>query len=254
MIQKHKANEESGMLASQKFGAYQGTALAPANLAPAPADGSVRVGDVVMLSAAMGGVLGYDTMTKADAAYEAYTVTRTSEEGGMACTRTAWRITVKGDAPEDGLLRFGMPFALSCETEQGTLYLQSMRYTLTNLNYGGSGGGKTRVTAVPTLNQDSLWTTVALDPSDLVQFESQGMPVPANTFVALKHLNTQELLFTDDDAVRNKFVGEREVSAKTDAPILKNKWGSRTSTAVGVGNHWAFTTAEAGAAPPQTDA
>ena len=51
------------------------------------------------------------------------------------------------------------------------------------------------------------------------------MPVPANTFVALKHVNSQESLHTSDHAVINKFHAEREVGTFTDVPMTKGQWG-----------------------------
>ena len=86
----HQAKQEQGMLTSQQLGGTLGSALAPATLAPAPSDGALKYGDVVMLSAAMGGVLAVDTISRMDLPQEAYSVTRTKEAGAVACTRTAW--------------------------------------------------------------------------------------------------------------------------------------------------------------------
>ena len=47
----------------------------------------------------------------------------------------------------------------------------------------------------------------------------------------------------------NKYGGEYEVTCHTEAGLAKRNWGTRTGQMVGVGNHWAFTTAEAEAAP-----
>jgi len=176
-------------------------------------------------------------------------VTRTTEANGIACTRTAWTITPSPNktAPDDGVLRIGMDFVLSCKGSDGrTLYLQSQRYTLTNLNYAGTGGAGAGVTVVTEMSADTNWQVVVLDPSDLAQFESKGQPVPANTFISLMHTNTCSMLHTDADKyVKNKYNGEYLVSALTGTSITKGVWGKRIGSAVGVGNHFAFTTASA---------
>ena len=82
------------------------------------------------------------------------------------------------------------------------LYLQSLRYTLTNLNYSGSGGVGAGVSAVPALTADTTWSVVLLDPRDLDKMEAHDQPVPANTFVALEHANTATLLYTHEFKVR----------------------------------------------------
>jgi len=246
--QSHVSKGSTGLLTSQHLGATIGSALEPAMLAAAPEDGAVRFGDAVMLSAALGGVLGLDAITRVPLPQEAYGVARTSEQGAVACLRTAWTITCppRMETPEDGLLRIGMNFCLAATDVSGqTLYLQSQRYTLHNQNYAASPGPRKQgACAVTTPSADTLWTVVVLDPSQLSQMESHGMPVPANTFVALKHVNSQESLHTSDHAVINKFHAEREVGTFTDVPMTKGQWGKRDGQMVGKGNHWAFTTAE----------
>lgn len=199
----HASKAAEGMLSSQQLGSTMSAALAPAALAASPSDGCMRFGDVVMLSTAGGGVLAVNTRQRTDSEQEAYVVTRTSAEAGVACTRSAWTITPVGDAPADGYLRFGMKFALSTAGPDGApLYLQSLRYTLTNLNYSGSGGVGAGVSAVPALTADTTWSVVLLDPRDLDKMEAHDQPVPANTFVALEHANTATLLYTHEFKVR----------------------------------------------------
>ena len=139
----HQKKQEAGMLTSQQLGGTLGAALAPAALAGAPADGVIRFGDVVMLSAAMGGVLAEDTIARMDLPQEAYSVTRTQQAGAVACTRTAWTVAVpKGSAPPaDGVLRVGMRFCLTTTDATGKqVFLQSQRYTLHNQNFSASKG------------------------------------------------------------------------------------------------------------------
>jgi hypothetical protein len=130
LTQQHLTKQGEGMLVSQKLNGTVGTALAPTNLAPAPADGAIRYGDVVMLSAASGGVIAIDTTVRLELPQEAYAVTRTREAGAVACTRTAWTVTAPAGyaPPEDGLLRIGAPFCLGATGGDGsTVYLQSQR-------------------------------------------------------------------------------------------------------------------------------
>lgn len=78
--------------------------------------------------------------------------------------------------------------------------------------------------------------------------QAEGTPVPANTFVSLVHVNTQLALHTGPTMIPNKYGGEYEVSAFQDAAVTKSTFGERKAKMLGVGNHWAFTTAEAPAA------
>jgi len=243
----HVSKETAGMLNSQQLSATLNNALAPVNLAESPADSALRFGDRIMLSAALGGVLALDSSCRAEAEQEGYVITRTSEAAGVACVRTAWTIGPPTDGapvPEDGILRVGQKFSLSAIGADGEpLYLQTLRYTLHNLNYAGSGGQKQGAAAVRTRSVDTTWMVASLDPSVLGQMEAEGQPVPANTFVALKHANTHALLYSDATKIRNKYSGECEVSAFANVSPVKAEWGQRISHAVGPGNHWAFTTA-----------
>lgn len=193
-------------------------------------------------------MLALDTANRIDYAQESYAVTRTDGEAAVACSRTAWTINpLDGVSATTGdVLRFGMKFALTGKAADGsTLYLQSQRYTLTNLNYAGTGGVGAGVSVVTAPSYDTAWKVVALDPSELAQFESVGAPVPANTFICLEHAATCTLLNTEGDKlVKNKYGGEYLVSAMTQTSTGKQAWGKRSSQPVGVGNHFAFTTAE----------
>ena len=253
LTSQHIAQSSESMLVSQKLGNTLGAALAPADLAPAPSDGAIHFGDTVMLSSAMGGVLALDTIARMELPQEAYSVTRTREAGAVACTRTAWTITPAKNAapPADGLLRIGMKFNLTCVGGDGNRqFLQSQRYTLHNQNFATSVGmRKQGCCAAPAESIDTLWEVVVLDPSDLAQMESMGQPVPANTFVSLKHENTQVSLYSCDHKVINKYGNELEVSGHTESGLAKSVWGTRSAQMLGVGNHWAFTTAEAEKAP-----
>lgn len=83
-----------------------------------------------------------------------------------------------------------------------------------------------------------------LNPTDLVQMESEGQPVPANTFISLVHVNTQTPLHTDAKVVPNKYGGEYVVACSVDQSPVKGSFGKRNGKVLHEGNHFAFTTAE----------
>ena len=85
---------------------------------------------------------------------------------------------------------------------------------------------------------------------ELAQLRSEGQPVPANTYVALRHKSSQTNLCSDTCSLRNQYGVEFEVSGFTDVEVCKAEWGVRNSQGVGQSNHWAFTTAAPPAAPP----
>jgi len=241
----HLAKSSASTLTTQKLGDLIGRAVAPAALVSPPADGFVHFGDSLMLSAAQGGVLALNAYKKAESTQEGYVVTRTNDAGAVPCTRTCWTVCPEGEAPADGLLRVGMRFYLKSECDEGSMYLQSLRYCFTNMNYSSgltTSQRKSGVCAVKAPSADTAWEVVVLEPSDLAQFESEGKPVLANTFVALKHCASQANLSSDSKVVLTKFGSEFEMTAFTDAPVTKGEWGRRNGVRVGVLNHWAFTT------------
>jgi len=242
---EHIAKSSANTLTTQKLGDLISRAIAPATLAPPPSDGFVHFGDAIMLSAAQGGVLALNAYKKVESTQEGYVVTRTSDSGAVPCTRTCWTVTPIGEAPADGLLRVGMRFYLKTDSDDGPMYLQSLRYHFTNQNGSASvvaGQRKSGCSAVKAPSSDTAWEVVVLEPTDLAQFESEGKPVLANTFVALKHCTSQANLSSDETVVLTKFGSESEVTVFTDAPTHKGEWGKRNATRVGVTNHWAFTT------------
>jgi len=249
----HVAKQTAGMCTSQQLGSVLGQSMKPVELAPAPSDGAIRYGDVVMLSAALGGVVALDVTMKPEDGAEAHTVLRSQEQGAVACARTAWTVTAPANTqpPADGILRIGAPFCLSVSGGYGSsygssLYLQSMRYTLTNQNLAKtSGQRKQGVCAVAAPSADTLWKVCVLDPTDLAQMESEGRPVPSNTFVSICHVNTQTPLHTGPMLLASKYGGEYEVSAFHDGSVCKAAFGARKGKMLEPGNHFAFTTAEA---------
>ena len=73
-------------------------------------------------------------------------------------------------------------------------YLESVRYTLTNNNYStGVRGGQRKqgVCVVGAASVDTQWEVAVLEPTEVAQLESEGKPVLANAFFALKHCSTQ---------------------------------------------------------------
>ena len=212
---EHIAKSSVGALTTQKLGGLIGRAVAPATLASPPADGFIRFGDALMLSAAQvttalllplrppvglerlalarstmptaayttahrvgipaaspdavpspvcaqGGVLAVNSYKKVESTQEAYVVTRTNDAGAVPCTRTCWTVCPADGmpAPADGLLRVGMRFYLKTETDDGPLYLQSLRYGLSNLNYStgiSNAQRKNGVSAAKAFSADTAW-------------------------------------------------------------------------------------------------
>ena len=72
---------------------------------------------------------------------------------------------------------------------------------------------------------------------------------PLRSFISLVHVNTQIALYTGETSHPNKYGGEFEVSAYGDESSIKGTFGKRNGKVLGVGNHWALTTAEAAPAP-----
>lgn len=250
---EHMAKAEKGMLTTQKMMGTVGSALAPIELSQAHPDGLLRFGDSVMLSNAPGGVLATNPQLREEISQHAFATSRTMREA--PCRRTCWRVVPHGGAaPGDGLLRFGMAFGLVSEGDSGEeLHLQSMRYTITNMNFSRSVRGAERkngVNVVPEPSWQTAWEVLLLDPKELAQLRSEGQPVPANTYVALRHKSSQTNLCSDSCSLRNQYGVEYEVSGFTDNEVAKAEWGVRNSQGVGASNHWAFTTA----APPAAGA
>lgn len=251
----HMARSEKGMLMTQKLESTLGSALAPAELSVLHPDGNVHFGDQIMLSNAPGGVLATNPQVREQLSQHAFATSRTMVE--RPCRRTCFRVVPhSAAAPEDGLLRFGMPFGLVAVGDNGEeLHLQSMRYTMANMNFSRSVRGAERKNGVNMGVEPSwqtAWEVVLIDPQELAQLRSEGMPVPANTYVALRHKSSQANLCSDSCSMRNQYGLEYEVSGFTDCEVTKGSWGVRNSRGVGASNHWAFTTAAP--AEPAADA
>ena len=190
----HMARSEKGMLMTQKLESTLGSALAPAELSVLHPDGNVHFGDQIMLSNAPGGVLATNPQVREKLSQHAFATSRTMLE--RPCRRTCFRVVPhSAAAPEDGLLRFGMPFGLVAVGDNGEeLHLQSMRYTMANMNFSRSVRGAERKNGVNMgvePSWQSAWEVVLIDPQELAQLRSEGMPVPANTYVALRHKSSQ---------------------------------------------------------------
>merc|ERR1719217_185310 len=102
-----------------------------------------------MLSNAQGGVLAVNPQMRKELSQEAYEVSRTVDEAPRK--RCCFVISpAHGQAaPEDGLLRFGMAFSLCAKGEGDVpLYVQSMRYTIANMNFSRSIRGAERFQGV----------------------------------------------------------------------------------------------------------
>lgn len=138
-----------------------------------------------------------------------------------------------------------MPFALTATgADDKVLFLQSQQCTAHNQNYasGGTGAG---ITVGPSYTSDAIWKVSVLDPSILAQLSSHGQPVLANTFVSFMHVNTGQLICGDAEKLLKTTYGEEHViSTRTVSATTKGIWGERNGQAVGICNHFAFTTAD----------
>ena len=54
---------------------------------------------------------------------------------------------------------------------------------------------------MPSASGDTNWEAVTLDPAELAQMESEGQPVLANTYFAVRHASTQANLLSDEQTV-----------------------------------------------------
>ena len=252
VAEEHKKSLAEGTLTASRLAATIGSASAPIELAAPHADGFVHYGDEIMLSNAQGGALACNWQDRVEVSQESYAITRGAAE---PAERTCWRVLPAhgAAAPADGILRFGAHFTLGSERGGELLYLQSQRYTVHNMNYSRSVRGSERkqgVTGALVTNWQTNWEAVHLDPTKLAQIRSEGQPVLANAFVALRHTSTQLNLCSDSLVVKNHFGHEAEVCCFMDTDIAKSTMGERTSHAVGASNHWAFTTGVPAAMPP----
>ena len=200
----HQARSEKGMLMTQKLESTLGSALAPTGLTVIHPDGNLRFGDEIMLSNAQGGVLATNPQVREKLSQHTFVTSRTMVE--RPCRRTCFRIVPhSAAAPEDGLLRFGMAFGLMSVGDDGEeLHLQSMRYTMANMNFSRSVRGAERkngVNMAVDVSWQTAWEVVLLAPAPLAQLRSEGMPVPANTYVALRHKSSQANLRTTLDCL-----------------------------------------------------
>ena len=280
---RHHSQREAGQLTSAKLDSTIGVARAPVTLASPHADGFLRFGDVVMLSSGLGGALAHNVQEPMPLTHTAFQVSRTqplAEPVGRAC----WRIVpTKTTPPNATLLTHGADFCLEAAHVVGheAIYLQGMRYTAHNLGYSASvRGGERKMAAVGALepSRETVWQVQSLDPRAVAQIESEGQPVAANAFVALRHANTQArrggagqprpLLLTtgdlpwqvhlssDEKKLVNHYGKEFEANLFTDTEVAKSEWGVRDSKGLGAHNHWAFTTGPAAepAAEPEAEA
>eukprot|EP00967_Tisochrysis_lutea_P138145 scaffold248934_cov36-Tisochrysis_lutea.AAC.1 len=237
--------QSNGTLTSSMLFSSVGMSSLPTDLAPPHPDGNLRYGDTVLLSSALGGAVSANSKRQVDGtAQKVFQVSRTREV--EALRRTSWTIVPVGDTPADGLLRFDTPFSLVAESAgEEALYLHGERYTITNQAASASvHGAERKHLAAGALAPSHLttWVVRSLAPHYEARMLEEKQPVPANTFVALEHVNTKSHLNTDEVRLRNEYGLEYSVSVFTEVPVTKGRLFGRAASVVGVGNHFAFTT------------
>ena len=180
-------------------------ATSAVDLPPPHDDGLLRYGDVVMLSSAVGGVVAANEVRRHDHDAELCQLARTAAPLVAPQKRTCWTITPAGASPpsSDNLLRHHKPFYLVAHSAgPEPLHLMGERYTLTNAAYSESvrGGERKNLAAATTApgSRRALWEVAFLDPrrEAMAVLEPELAPVPANAFVALRNVMTQEHIST----------------------------------------------------------
>ena len=193
-----------------------------------------------MLSNAQGGALACNWQDRAEVSQESYAITPAARRSRRSA-REAVLLAHGAEAPADGILRFGAHFTLGSERGASCLpavaAVHGAQHEL--LALGARLARKQGVTGALVTSWQTNWEVVHLDPTKLAQIRSEGQPVLANAFVALRHTSTQLNLCSDSLVVKNHFGHEAEVCCFMDTDIAKSTMGERTSHAVGASNHWA---------------
>jgi len=238
----HLEKAQSGTLTMSKLNSTLGVDTSPAEISTAGEGDVVKFGDVVVLSSALGGAIAANHRHRLPVTQELYQVVRGADASPQQ--RTAWRIAPAGEAPADGVLRFGALFQLVATGASEPLYLSAQRYTLANACYSSSVRGAERKNGVALAGESSYlstyWKVAPLNPNPVEQLDLDKTPVPVNLFVAFVHCGTCIKLCTDTTTERTEYGAECMVSLFTDTEIAKAEWGVRDSKGVGAGNHFAF--------------
>lgn len=142
------------------------------------------------------------------------------------CARNVFVIT-SVDGTENGqVLRFGQPFAISTTDGYGGALKVFSDHARFNLNAKKSR--KQILQLVEDTNYLTTWQVQVLDPR--IRLEYEGLPVPSNVKVVVKHNKTGHCLSVEPEfSLRTYFGRECEVAAHTHfdshrAETFKNHW------------------------------
>lgn len=142
------------------------------------------------------------------------------------CARNVFVITSVDGTESGQVLRFGQPFAIATTSGYGgslKLFSDHVRF---NLNAKKSR--KQILQLVEDTNYLTTWQVEVLDPR--IRLEYEGLPVPSNVKVVIKHNKTgQDLSIEPEFSLRTHFGRESEVAAHTHldshkAETFKNHW------------------------------
>ncbi|XP_037539591.1 cilia- and flagella-associated protein 161 [Nematolebias whitei] len=239
-MKEYLEKKEKGELVAQKVDLLKQNILQPVNLSVTN-DGNLHFGDVVML-VNMGGEHGECSVVSINC--DIHSLTNVPSLGIQApcqvsagssiqpCTRTAFIITSVDSSPEGATLHFEQNFAL--KTTSGFargLYLTS------DLKSFQKCAKMSRLQEVYLDKSDcflSWWKMVHFDPQERLEYE--GLPVPANVKVLIKHCKTnQALAVLENQVFWNTYGKEYEVTAQTFLDSHKAEQDN---------NHWILCTSD----------
>ena len=191
------------------------------------ADGYLRYGDNVMLMCKKtNGTLVIDLGEKIVSVEEAYACTTTKNAIGP-CARSVLSVEPTGDAPADGMIRYGDQVRLVSTPQifHKKMYLFSTQCTPQTF------ARFSRNQEVCMTTKASYYTAWTFMPPGGMASPLIGTPVQANTELLIEHGATKELLSNDNIPYANQFGSECEVSAKRIA--VKNKAQSLANEQIG---------------------
>ncbi|CAK8676896.1 cilia- and flagella-associated protein 161-like isoform X1 [Clavelina lepadiformis] len=146
------------------------------------------------------------------------------------CARNSFVITSIDGSENGSPLRFGQPFAIS--TTSGYAGNLKVFSDHARFNLSAKKSRQQIIQLIDELNYLTTWQALAFHPQQRLEYE--GLPVPANTKLILRHNKTGEkLIIHDKYMVRTPFGREYEVSAHT---VLDSHKAEKDN------NHWVLVT------------
>ncbi|XP_029010541.1 cilia- and flagella-associated protein 161 [Betta splendens] len=232
--------KERGELTAQKVDFLKLNILRPVKLSVTN-DGGLHFGDIIMLvneggenreCSAVSINADVNSLSKAPSPGVQAPCGISAGRGLQPCTRTAFTITSVDGSPEGSALLYEQSFALKTTSGfAGGLFLAS------ELRSFQKCAKKSRLQEVNLVDSDSFlswWKIVHFDPQE--RLENEGLPVPANQKVLIKHCKTnQALAVLGDQVLWTTYGKEYEVTAHTFLDSHKAEQDT---------NHWMLCTSD----------